>query len=68
VGEPKEEAKRQADLQEVEVAGAHPCHALADSGLHCGARKFLALFEDTPFGAPEDGAGRKVLLKLPLSE
>jgi hypothetical protein len=56
------------DLQEVEMTGAHSCHALADSGLNFGAGKFVALFEETPFGAAKNGAGWKVLLKLPLSE
>jgi len=50
------------------VIGSHSCHALADGGLYGGAREFVGVFEDTPFGAAENGAWWEVLLELPLSE
>lgn len=65
--DPKEENDA-TDLQEVEMAGAHACHALADSGLYCGARKFLGELKDAPFSAAKNSVRWKVLLKLPLSE
>ena len=60
--------KAESNLQKVEMGGSHACHALADGGLDRGARKFVSVFEYTPFGASEDGARWKMLLKLPLSE
>jgi hypothetical protein len=59
--------KRRTDLKEVELTGAHPCHSLADGGLDSGARN-VTVFEHTPFGAAQDGAGWELLLKLPLLE
>jgi hypothetical protein len=55
------------DLKEVELTGAHARHPLADGGLDGGPRD-IAVFEHAPFGAAEDGAGRELLLELPLSE
>jgi hypothetical protein len=56
---------READLEKVELASAHACHALADCGLDGGARN-VAVFEYAPFGAAEDGAWWQLLLELPL--
>jgi len=59
--------KYETDLEEIELAGAHPCHAFANGGLDGGTGKF-AVFEYAPFGAAEDGARWEMLLELPLLE
>ena len=64
-GEGEQVWEGRADLEKVELASAHACHALADCGLDGGARN-VAVFEYAPFGAAEDGAWWQLLLELPL--
>jgi hypothetical protein len=54
-------------LEEIKLAGTHSRHALTDGRFYGGAG-YLGVFENAPFSTTENGAGRKMLLKLPLLE